>query len=136
VQRIKERVKRALLNATKKADKVKKDQERRANDLRREEALQETRATLIEYNLEKVNAVIAAVNSLLASGQSWDDIERFVADEKRQGNPVAGLVKHLDLKNNAVTVALTNRLDDVLPDEDVSLLETSSDAANAFRAAT
>jgi predicted ribosome quality control (RQC) complex YloA/Tae2 family protein len=122
---------RALLNATKKADKVKKDQERRANDLRREERLQETRATLIEYNLDKVNAVIAAVNSLLASGQSWDDIERFVEDEKRQGNPVAGLVKSLDLKNNAVTVALTNRLDDVLPDEDVSLLETSSDAANA-----
>jgi predicted ribosome quality control (RQC) complex YloA/Tae2 family protein len=103
---------RALLNANKKADKVKKDQERRANDLRREEALQETRATLIEYNLEKVDAVISAVNSLLASGQSWVEIERFVEDEKKHGNPVAGLVKHLDLKNNAVTVGLTNRLDD------------------------
>eukprot|EP00228_Micromonas_bravo_P001290 CAMPEP_0203002822 /NCGR_PEP_ID=MMETSP1401-20130829/1474_1 /ASSEMBLY_ACC=CAM_ASM_000894 /TAXON_ID=38833 /ORGANISM="Micromonas pusilla, Strain CCAC1681" /LENGTH=1237 /DNA_ID=CAMNT_0049744375 /DNA_START=62 /DNA_END=3772 /DNA_ORIENTATION=+ len=120
---------RALLNANKKADKVKKDQERRANDLRREEALQETRATLIEYNLEKVDAVISAVNSLLASGQSWVEIERFVEDEKKHGNPVAGLVKHLDLKNNAVTVGLTNRLDDESRYEDVSL-ETSSDAAN------
>ncbi len=120
---------RALLNANKKADKVKKDQERRANDLRREERLQETRATLIEYNLSKVDAVISAVNSLLASGQSWVEIERFVEDEKKHGNPVAGLVKHLDLKNNAVTVGLTNRLDDESQYEDVSF-ETSSDAAN------
>ena len=121
---------RALLNATKKADKVKKDQERRANDLRREERLQETRATLIEYNLEKVDAVISAVNSLLASGQSWVEIERFVEDEKKHGNPVAGLVKHLDLKNNAVTVALTNRLDDESRYEDVSL--ETDDATNDF----
>jgi predicted ribosome quality control (RQC) complex YloA/Tae2 family protein len=119
---------RALLNANKKADKVKKDQERRANDLRREERLQETRATLIEYNLSKVDAVIAAVNSLLASGQSWVEIERFVEDEKKHGNPVAGLVKHLDLKNNAVTVGLTNRLDDESRYEDVSL--ETDDATN------
>ena len=122
---------RALTNANKKADKVKKDQERRANDLRREEALQETRATLIEYNLSKVDAVIAAVNSLLASGQSWVEIERFVEDEKKHGNPVAGLVKHLDLKNNAVTVGLTNRLDDESRYEDVSL-ETDAKAPNDF----
>ena len=73
----------AARDAVKKADKVKKDQERRAADLLREEAREETRATLIEYNLEKVDAVIAAVNSLLRSGQSWDEIERIVDDERR-----------------------------------------------------
>ena len=98
-------------DANKKADKVKKDQERRAADLLREEAREETRAMLIEYNLEKVDAVIASVNALLASGQSWDEIERFVDDERRAGNPVAGLVRKLDLANDAVIVGLANRLD-------------------------
>ena len=73
-------------DAVKKADKVKKDQERRAADLLREEAREETRATLIEYNLEKVDAVIAAVNALLRSGQSWDEIERIVDDERAPRN--------------------------------------------------
>ena len=102
---------RSARDAVKKADKVKKDQERRAADLLREEAREETRATLIEYNLEKVDAVIAAVNSLLRSGQSWDEIERIVDDERRAGNPVARLVRKLDLANDAVTVGLVNRLD-------------------------
>ena len=125
---------RAVSNANKRADKVKRDQERRANDLRREERLQETRATLIEYNLEKVDAVLVAVNALLASGQSWDEIERFVEDEKRHGNPVAGLVKNLDLKNNAVTVGLVNRLDDDDDDEDEAEAEVVSlDADDATK---
>ena len=102
---------RSTRDAVKKADKVKKDQERRAADLLREEAREETRATLIEYNLEKVDAVIAAVNALLRSGQSWDEIERIVDDERRAGNPVARLVRKLDLAHDAVTVGLANRLD-------------------------
>ena len=85
---------RSTRDAVKKADKVKKDQERRAADLLREEAREETRSTLIEYNLEKVDAVIAAVNALLRSGQSWDEIERIVDDERRAGNPVARLVRN------------------------------------------
>ena len=100
---------RSARDAVKKADKVKKDQERRAADLLREEAREETRATLIEYNLEKVDAVIAAVNSLLRSGQSWDEIERIVDDERRAGNPVARLVRKLDLANDAVRAIFERR---------------------------
>ena len=102
---------RASRSADKKADKVRRDQERRAADLRREEAREATRATLIEYNLDAVDAALAAVNAFLASGQSWDEIERVVDEERRAGNPVAGLIRSLDLANGAVTVGLTNRLD-------------------------
>ena len=127
---------RASKNADKKADKVRRDQERRAADLRREEEREETRATLIEYNLEKVDAVLAAVNALLASGQSWDEIERFVDDERRAGNPVAALVRKLDLANDAVTVGLTNRLDnaspDASPEETEETFRETDDASNEF----
>ena len=61
--------------------------------------------------MDAVDAALAAVNAFLASGQSWDEIERVVDEERRAGNPVAGLIRSLDLANGAVTVGLTNRLD-------------------------
>lgn len=57
--------------------------------------------------------MLSAVNALLSTGQSWDEIGRTIEDEKRNGNPVARLVKKLDLANNSVTVGLVNHLDTV-----------------------
>ena len=103
---------RLILNASKKAEKIKQDQTRRAEELERDLEREETKAVLIEYNLEVVDNVLGAVNALLATGQSWDDISRVIEDEKRAGNPVAQLVRKLDLGGDSVTVGLVNHLDD------------------------
>ena len=97
--------------AAKKLEKVRRDQEARVRALEKERESQELAATLIEYNLTQVDAVLAAVNGALAGGMAWDDLTLMIKEEARAGNPVARLVKTLDLPNNKVTVTLKNHLD-------------------------
>ena len=97
--------------AAKKLEKVRRDQEARVRALEKERESQELAATLIEYNLTQVDAVLAAVNGALAGGMAWDDLTLMIKEEARAGNPVARLVKALDLPNNKVTVTLKNHLD-------------------------
>lgn len=55
-------------SAMSKLDKIKSDQTARAAALAREAEEAELRASLIQYNLEAVDAVITALNESLASG--------------------------------------------------------------------
>lgn len=74
-------------------------------------------AELIEYNLEEVDSAIVAVRSALASGMDWKDLAKMVKDEKKAGNPVAGLIHSLQLDKNQITLLLSNNLDDMDEDE-------------------
>lgn len=74
-------------------------------------------AELIEYNLEDVDAAILAVRVALANGMSWEDLARMVKEEKRSGNPVAGLIDKLHLERNSMTLLLSNNLDEMDDDE-------------------
>jgi len=74
-------------------------------------------AELIEYNLEDVDAAILAVRVSLAKGMSWDDLARMVKEEKKAGNPVAGLIDKLHLERNCMTLLLSNNLDEMDDDE-------------------
>lgn len=74
-------------------------------------------AELIEYNLEDVDAAILAVRVALAKGMSWEDLARMVKEEKKCGNPVAGLIDKLYLERNCMTLLLSNNLDEMDDDE-------------------
>lgn len=74
-------------------------------------------AELIEYNLEDVDNAILAVRSILASGMDWKDLARMIKEEKKAGNPVAGLIHSLRLDINQITLLLSNNLDDMDDDE-------------------
>lgn len=77
-------------------------------------------AELIEYNLEDVDAAILAVRVALANGMNWDDLARMVKEEKKSGNPVAGLIDKLHLERNCITLLLSNDLDEMDEDEKTS----------------
>lgn len=74
-------------------------------------------AELIEYNLEDVNSAILAVRVALAKGMGWEDLARMVKDEKKAGNPVAGLIDKLHFEKNCMTLLLSNNLDEMDDDE-------------------
>lgn len=74
-------------------------------------------AELIEYNLDDVDAAIMAVRVALAKGMNWDDLARMVKEEKKAGNPVAGLIDKLHLQRNCMTLLLSNNLDEMDDDE-------------------
>lgn len=92
-------------------------QENRVHMLKREVEHSIKMAELIEYNLEDVDAAILAVRVALASGMSWDDLTLMVKEEKKSGNPVAGLIDKLYLERNCMTLLLSNNLDEMDDDE-------------------
>ncbi|GAB4825612.1 hypothetical protein Ancab_008486 [Ancistrocladus abbreviatus] len=104
-------------SATQKLNKIRVDQENRVHALRREVEHSVRMAQLIEYNLEDVDAAILAVRVALANGMSWEDLARMVKEEKKSGNPVAGLIDKLHLERSCITLLLSNNLDEMDDDE-------------------
>ncbi|KAK7329606.1 hypothetical protein VNO77_23776 [Canavalia gladiata] len=103
--------------AAQKLNKIRQDQENRVHALRKEADYCIKMAELIEYNLEDVDAAILAVRVALAKGMNWDDLARMVKEEKKAGNPVAGLIDKLHLERNCMTLLLSNNLDEMDDDE-------------------
>lgn len=103
--------------AFQKLNKIRKDQENRVQTLKKEVDRSVKMAELIEYNLEDVDAAILAVRMALANRMSWEDLARMVKEEKKSGNPVAGLIDKLHLERNCMTLLLSNNLDEMDDDE-------------------
>ncbi|GAB2265587.1 hypothetical protein Dimus_000626 [Dionaea muscipula] len=104
-------------SAVQKLNKIRVDQENRVHTLRRDVEHSVRMAQLIEYNLEDVDAAILAVRVALANGMSWEDLARMVKEEKKSGNPVAGLIDKLYLERDSITLLLSNNLDEMDDDE-------------------
>lgn len=116
-QRVEQQQKAKENSAVQKLGRIKSDQESRVHALKREVEECVKMAELIEYNLEDVDAAILAVRVALANGMSWVDLARMVKEEKKSGNPVAGLIDKLHLERNCVTLLLSNNLDEMDDDE-------------------
>ncbi|KAK9289082.1 hypothetical protein L1049_017553 [Liquidambar formosana] len=104
-------------SARHKLNKIRLDQENRVHTLKNEVDRCVKMAELIEYNLEDVDAAILAVRVALANGMSWEGLARMVKEEKKSGNPVAGLIDKLHLERNCMTLLLSNNLDEMDDDE-------------------
>ncbi|CAN6467248.1 unnamed protein product [Victoria cruziana] len=113
-QRVKEE------SAVQKLKKIQLDQENRVHALKKEVDHCLTMAELIEYNLQDVEAAIVAVRVALANGMDWEDLARMVKEEKKSGNPVAGLIDKLHLERSCITLLLSNNLDEMDDDEKTS----------------
>ncbi|KAG4210549.1 hypothetical protein ERO13_A02G056200v2 [Gossypium hirsutum] len=116
-QRVEQQQKTKESTANQKLNKIRLDQENRVHILKKEVDNCVRMAELIEYNLEDVDAAILAVRVALAKGMSWEDLARMVKEEKKSGNPVAGLIDQLHLERNCMTLLLSNNLDEMDDDE-------------------
>ncbi|XP_050372336.1 uncharacterized protein LOC126790221 [Argentina anserina] len=116
-QRSEQQQKAKESSANQRLNKIRVDQENRVHMLRKEVDQCVKMAELIEYNLEDVDAAILAVRVALAKGMSWEDLARMVKEEKKSGNPIAGLIDKLYLERNCMTLLLSNNLDEMDDDE-------------------
>lgn len=112
-QRAKQQQQAKENHAVQKLDKIKLDQESRVHALKREVEQCVKLAMLIEYNLEDVDAAILAVRVALANGMSWSDLMSMVKEEKKAGNPIAGIIDKLHLERNSMILLLSNNLDEM-----------------------
>lgn len=119
-QRVEQQQKAKEGTAIQKLNKIRLDQENRVHVLKKEVDHCIKMAELIEYNLEDVDAAILAVRAALANGMDWVDLARMIKEERKSGNPVAGLIDKLHLERNCITLLLSNNLDDMDDDEKTS----------------
>ncbi|XP_047046843.1 ribosome quality control complex subunit NEMF-like [Lolium rigidum] len=110
-------------SAVHRLNKIKLDQENRVHTLRKEADHCISMAELIEYNLEDVDAAITAVRVSLANGMSWEALTRMIKEERKAGNPVAGLIDKLSFEKNCISLLLSNNLDDMDEDEKTAPVE-------------
>ena len=127
-QKLESRLAEKEENAKKKLEHARLDQQKRLGGLQQVQEMNVRKAQAIEANLERVQEAIAAVNSLIAQGMDWDEVEKLVELEQRRNNPVAESIKlPLKLAENTVTLSLAE-LGASDADEDVDEGYESTDA--------
>lgn len=91
----------------KKLSNVKKDHEKRIDNLQKTQEMDQRKAELIQINLELVEKAIMIVQSALANQIAWDEIGRLVKEAQKQNDAVALSIKQLNLDRNHITLLLS-----------------------------
>ncbi|XP_076463782.1 ribosome quality control complex subunit NEMF-like [Babylonia areolata] len=104
--------------ALKKLDNVKKDHERRINELQKVQDMDIMRGQLIEMNLELVDKAILIVRSALANQIDWTEISQLVKEAQATGDPVAKTIVALKLDTNHITMLLQDPYEGDSDDEE------------------
>ncbi|KAL0868880.1 hypothetical protein ABMA27_007220 [Loxostege sticticalis] len=121
--------------AMKKLQNVRKDHEKRVNELLHVQVADKRKAELIARNEPLVEQARLAVQTAIANQMSWDDIKLLVKTAQDSDDPVASRIKELKLKTNHITLLLddpyrhsdddeeeeSERLEPMLVDIDLSL---------------
>lgn len=94
--------------ALKKLSNVKKDHEKRLEELNKVQILNKQRAELITRNQDLVNSVLLTIRNVIANQMSWTDIGEFVKNAQTAGDYVAQSIKQLKLETNHVSLYLTD----------------------------
>ncbi|XP_063538930.1 ribosome quality control complex subunit NEMF homolog [Cydia strobilella] len=111
--------------AMKKLQNVRKDHEKRVNELEDLQVTDRQAAELISRNEPLVEQARLAIQAAIANQMSWDDITLLVKTAQENDDPIASCIKHLKLNTNHITLSLSDPYEDEVPpmcvDIDLSL---------------
>jgi len=99
-------------DALKKLDNVRKDHEKRLQELNRLQEEDNKKASLIEMNSELIEKALLIMRSAIANQFSWTDIEELIKEAQARYDPVACAIKKLDLNKNQITMLLSDPFDE------------------------
>ncbi|KAK8390645.1 hypothetical protein O3P69_010388 [Scylla paramamosain] len=94
-----------------KLENVKRDHERRLQELVEHQRENEERGRLIELNKDLVDKAIFVVRSTVANQIDWRQIDELLAEAQARGDPVALVIRQLKLKTNSMTLLLSDPYD-------------------------
>jgi len=83
------------------------DQTRRIESLLQTQDENVLKAELIEQNLDDVDKAILVIRSGIANGMDWQELNRIVKLEKKNGNPIANIIESLKLDHNKISLYLS-----------------------------
>ncbi|KAK7079903.1 hypothetical protein SK128_022376, partial [Halocaridina rubra] len=108
--------------ALKKLENVKRDHERRLQELMDNQKATTLLGQLIELNKQLVDGAIMVVRSAVANQIDWKQIKELLAEAQAQGDPIAQTIKQLKLETNTIVLWLGDPFDreedDLLLDSD------------------
>ncbi|XP_071795031.1 ribosome quality control complex subunit NEMF-like [Asterias amurensis] len=109
-------------DALKKLENVKKDHEKRLDQLAKAQDVDRRKGELIETNLPLVDQAIKVVRSAIANQIDWMEINNIIHEAQAQQDPVALAIKSLKLDVNHITMILKDpyEVDEEDEDEDKS----------------
>lgn len=105
-QRITARADAAEVAARDRLVKIEADQNRRIEELVKEQERLKDSAQLVEGHAEDIDRALGVINSALSSGMDWVALEQLVAVEQANENPIALLIEKLLLEKDQVILAL------------------------------
>ncbi|MES1915350.1 MAG: hypothetical protein MHM6MM_007313, partial [Cercozoa sp. M6MM] len=100
-----------------KVERVRSENRARIESLRQTQAHRRHLAEVVQLNADVVEAACDAVRDQLARGIDWNDLAQLIKGEAQRGNPVAGVIRALKLKESKITVALVDPTVDHCDDE-------------------
>ncbi len=128
-QKLESRLKEREANAQRKLEHARSEHTKRISGLQNVQELHIRKAQAVEANLERVEEATAAINSLIAQGMDWVEINRLIEMEQKRNNPVAEFIKlPLKLHENTATMLLPEQGDE---EEDFEGNETDSDPSES-----
>ncbi|CAF0941684.1 unnamed protein product [Adineta steineri] len=98
--------------ALKKLENVKKDHQKRLDELQANQSEDERKAYLIEINADLVTRAMAAINTAVANQMSWPEIEELVDEAKQSGDPTAKAIQAIKFDINHLTLLLKDPFGD------------------------
>lgn len=110
--------------ALKKLENVKRDHERRLQELTDNQKASTLLGQLIELNKQLVEGAILVVRSAVANQIDWRQIRELLAEAQVQGDPVAQAIKQLKLEMNTIVLWLSDPFD---CDEDDLFLDSDEE---------
>ena len=91
-----------------KLGKVKKDQTKRIHELESKSIEYDRKALLIQDNVEDVDKAILIIRSAVANSMDWSELDQIVKEEKKNGDRIAEIIHKLKLKENTISLLLSN----------------------------
>ncbi|CAF1380213.1 unnamed protein product [Rotaria sordida] len=99
-------------DALKKLENVKKDHQKRLDELQAAQNEDIRKAYLIEVNADLVTRAMAAINTAVANQMSWPEIEELVDEAKQSGDPTARAIQSIKFDINHLALLLRDPFGD------------------------
>ncbi|CAF1207062.1 unnamed protein product [Rotaria sp. Silwood1] len=111
-QRLEGQVVHKEREALKKLENVKKDHQKRLDELQVAQNEDVRKAYFIEMNADLVTRAMAAINTAVANQMSWPEIEELVDEAKQSGDPTARAIQSIKFDINHLTLLLRDPFGD------------------------
>jgi predicted ribosome quality control (RQC) complex YloA/Tae2 family protein len=98
-----------------KIDRVKQSHQHQLDALEKQQAENIFKAQLIESNKIVIDKTIEVVNTELAKGIDWAELNNLIKEQKKNSNPLALLIHALKLHQNSITINLSPDCRHLLP---------------------